>query len=102
MKHINYNEQFKNDEISDNQKIVEEAGAVELMINSEGWQIVEKNLRNQLEAYIVSNSTEATDWDNYKKIAGKISGIQLLLVDIEDYIRKGQEAADVIKELKKY
>lgn len=76
------------------QQQVEEGESVRSMMMTEGWKIVEKNLKEQLEAYVADNATSAKDWDDYLKKSGKIFGIQLLLVDLADYIRAGDQAKE--------
>lgn len=76
------------------------ADAVSRMKATEGWQIVEALLREQLDAYEKDNAADAESWDEYLRKAGKIFGIRLLLIDIEDFERQGQSAKEALDEFK--
>jgi hypothetical protein len=80
---------------------IDQADAVSRMKETEGWKIVEKLFADQLAAYVADNATEAKDWSDYLKKAGKIHGIKLLMVDVDDFIRQGVEAANQIDEFEK-
>lgn len=72
----------------------EQGEAVRRMRETEGWKIVESHLKDQLEAYEKDNAADAKSWDEYLRKAGKIFGIRLLLVDIADFERQGDNAAE--------
>jgi len=69
---------------------------IERMMATPGWKIVESLLKDQLEAYVADNATSAKDWNDYLEKSGKIFGIRLLLTDLDDYVRQGQEAKERI------
>ena len=80
-------------------KRIDDAEAIARMRETDGWRIFEANLRSQLEAYVADNAMDATSWDDYLKKAGKIFGIRLVLVDLEDFQRQGEEAGIAIEEI---
>lgn len=74
------------------EKRIQEAEDIRLMKQTPGWIILENLLNEQLKAYITDNAIAANDWEDYINKRGKIFGIQLLLSDIDDYERMGEEA----------
>jgi hypothetical protein len=66
------------------------------MLKTDGWIRHEALLKEQLQAYIADNSTNALDWNDYLKKSGKIFGINLLLTNIEESIRQGEEAKELL------
>jgi hypothetical protein len=74
------------------EKRIQEAEDIRLMKQTPGWIILENLLNEQLKAYITDNAIAANDWEDYINKRGKIFGIQLLLSNIDDYERMGEEA----------
>jgi hypothetical protein len=76
------------------EKRIQDAEDIRLMQSTPGWKILESLLQEQLQAYISDNAMSADNWENYLNKRGKIFGIQLLLTNIEDYKRMGEEAKE--------
>lgn len=87
---------FKKEDKNELKERVDFAEDILKMQKTAGWKKLEKLYREQLQAYIYDNATNATDWEDYLKKSGKIFGINLLLSDIEDIIRQGEEAKEKI------
>lgn len=86
-------------ELAELKERVDQGDAVERMMKTDGWKLLGPLLHEQLEAYRVDNATAAKDWEDYMAKRGKIFGIELLLTDIEDYIRLGKEASEELDKL---
>lgn len=85
------------EEIAELEKRVSDRDDILRMKKTQGWKLLEKLFDEQLKSYVADNATEAKDWNDYLRKAGKIFGIQLVMVDVEDYIRQGDEAEEQLR-----
>lgn len=78
---------------------IDEGEAVFRMTESDGWKILSNLFGEQLEAYKADMLLGCKDWDEYLEKRSKAFAINLLMQDIEDYVRMGTEAAEQIDRL---
>lgn len=81
------------DEVEELKRRVDDAEAIQAMTQTAGWQVLTKLLDEQLDAYKADMLLQCKSWDDYQEKRGKAFGIQLLRVDVEDFIRQGEDAA---------
>lgn len=89
---------FKKTDLDELKERADFAEDIKRMMKTPGWKRLEKLYTEQLQAYIADNSTNAKDWNDYLDKKGKIHGINLLLLDIEDILRQGEEAEEKLKD----
>lgn len=80
-------------------KRIDDGDAILRMTGTEGWQILEALLKEQLEVYKSDVLFNCKTWEQYQEQRGKAWAINLLLTDIEDYVRMAEEAKDQIQKL---
>lgn len=98
MKLFNFGSEKKSD-LEELKERVDQAEMIREMKETAGYKFLEALLKEQQQAYEIDNATNALNWDDYLKKAGKIFGIQLFFADIEDIVRRGLSAADEIDKL---
>ncbi len=67
------------------------------MSKTQGWAILKANFEEQLEAYKNQLLLGCSSWDQYQEIRGKAFAIRLLMTDLEDFIRQGEDAVAEVK-----
>lgn len=97
MKFLNFG---KPEDINELEERVAFADDIEKMCKTPGWKRLEALLKEQSEAYIHDNATNASDWNDYMKKSGKIFGIQLMFADIADILIRGEQAKEELSKLK--
>lgn len=63
---------------------------VKEMTKTEGWSILKNHIEEQMKLLSASNAVNARNWEHYQYIKGKIEGMELILVDVDEFIRKGK------------
>lgn len=96
MKFLNFNKP----DTDDLERRVNDAESIKEMKETDGWQLVNKLFQEQLEVYKAELLIGCEDWETYLKKQSKAFAISLLLTDIEDFIRQGEEAQEELKKLK--
>lgn len=84
---------------ADLEERIEQGDAIEQMVKSKGWGLLNTLLNEQLEAYKAEMLIGCASWDDYQEKRGKAWGIRLLLADIEDYIKRGKTAQEELDKL---
>lgn len=89
---------FKKTDQDELRERVDFAEDIKKMQKTAGWKRLEKLYKEQIQGYIADNATNAKDWNDYLDKKGKIHGMNLLMTDIEDFLRQGEEAKEQIKD----
>lgn len=89
----------KPDEIQELKGRVDRADAIRQMTQTEGWVLLSKLFQEQFEAYQADLLIGCKNWDEYLDKRAKAFAIRLLLTDIEDFIRQGEDAEKELEKL---
>lgn len=89
---------FKKTDKDELQERIDFAEDIKRMQKTAGWKRLEKLYSDQIKAYTADNAINAKNWEDYLDKKGKIFGMNLLLTDIEDFIRQGEEAQSQLKD----
>lgn len=101
MKYLNFSKLLpqRDQRLEELKKRADLGAAVEKMKDTEGWKVIEKLYHEQLEVYKADLLLGVENWEQYQEKRSKAWAMNLLLTDIEDYIRQGKEAEDEIDRL---
>ena len=100
MKFFNFNKTEKESQKIILEKRVQDATDILKMSKTNGWIILNNLLQEQLEAYKAELLVGCKDFQEYQEKRGKAWGISLLVADVADYVRMGEEAETQLKILK--
>lgn len=101
MQFLNFNKKPDEAKIESLEVRVEEGDAIEKMVKSKGWGLLNQLLNEQLDAYKVEMLIGCKSWDEYQDKRGKAWGIRLMMADVEDYISRGKQAQEELNNLKR-
>lgn len=97
MKFLNFT---KNKDTADLELKVSEGNAVKEMTKTNGWNVIKMLLEEQFKAYQADVLLGCKDWSEYQEKRGKAFAIRLLLTDIDDFVRQGEEAKSELDKIK--
>lgn len=90
---------FEKTDVEQLKETVDQGEAVRKMTKTDGWKLLEQHFQEQQKAYQAELLIGCKNWDEYQEKRGKAFAIQLLLVDVEEFIRHADEAAAKLKTL---
>jgi len=77
----------------------EEGAFVQEMARTKGWKIIHNLLVEQVAIYQRDVLAGCKNWEEYLEKKARAKAVNLLLTDIEEFIQRGQEAKQELKDL---